>query len=479
MEDYELFAGFNMLFRDTKEPVAVIDGTRIQLVNKAAKQILGLESGYDLLLFFEKESHKTWAGFVEQTKKHGYSSSEVKLILKSGKSASLKVRSIYQSSKNLLIVRFDFPMTIPEVLSQINQFDPRFIRIFNKTLTGIILNDENGVIVDANDRACDFFDIQKHSLIGKGVSILLDFFPEERDQANEYIIQANKVGFSQMVFKSTAMQGGEENYYQFTTSRFDEKNLYMTIIRDETEKEMMKFQIEHNNSLSTLGQLAASIAHEIRNPMTSLKGFTELLKLSTSEEGKSYLAVIDQELNRMDSILNEFLILSKPLKKDKVIVSIHDIILDVVNIMQPQAVMKNIMIHFDAEADYDLILTETNRMKQVLINLIKNAIEVSDEGGQVGIKTEIENVDLLKISVTDEGKGLNEHQIEQIFLPFFTTKSQGTGLGLPFVLKTVEEHGGTIQVSSKPGEGTSFYILLPLHQKEEEFEERFVDEILS
>ncbi|MFC4409402.1 ATP-binding protein [Chungangia koreensis] len=479
MEDYDLFSGFNLLFNEAKEPVAIIDGTRIQHVNKAAKQILGLETGYDFLLLLEKESHKTWSAFVEQSKKEGQSSSEVKFTLKSGKSTSLKARSTYQSSTDLLIVRFDFTMTIPEVLSQINLFDSRFIRIFNTTLTGIILNDENGVIVDANDRACDFLGIQKNSLIGKGISILFDLFPEERDKVNDYILQAKDVGFSQTVFKCNVGHEVEENYYHFTTSRYDKKHLYITIIRDETEKEMMKFQIEHNNSLSTLGQLAASIAHEIRNPMTSLKGFTELLKLSTNEEGKSYLAVIDQELNRMDSILNEFLILSKPLKMDKVLVSIHEIIMDVVNIMQPQAVMKNLLIHFDITSEYDQILMEPNRMKQVLINLIKNAIEVSDEGGQVGIKTELENPDLLKISIIDEGIGLTEHQIEQIFLPFFTTKVQGTGLGLPFVLKTVEEHGGTIQVSSKLGEGTTFYILLPLNQKEETFDDQCVDGILS
>lgn len=478
LRDLEFFRSFNLLFNDAKEPAAIIKDTQVQLVNKAAQQILGLERGSDFNLFLEHESHATWSEFVEQSRKKGHYSSEILFTLKHGVSTSLQVRSSYLTATDELIVRFDFPMTIPEVLSEISHFDSRFVRVFNTTLTGMIINDENGVIVDVNDKACDIFNVKKHGIIGKSISKLYELFPEDRKKVNQYIGQAVREGFSQSVFKSIALSG-EEKYYQFITACYPERNLYMTIIKDDTEKVMMKFQIEHHNSLSTLGQLAASIAHEIRNPMTSLKGFAELLKLTTNEEGKSYLTVIDQELNRMDSILNEFLILSKPSKMDKVIASVHEIIMDVMNIMKPQAIMRNIDIRYTNAAEYDYVHMEPNRMKQVLINLIKNAIEVCEEGKQVEILSEKDDHNFLIISITDEGHGLSELQIEQIFLPFFTTKVQGTGLGLPFVLKNVEEHGGTIQVRSILGKGTTFSILLPLHPKDEPQESRQMDEILS
>lgn len=461
MEDVELFSSFNLLFGDVKEPVAIIQDSKVLFVNQAASQILGLDRGIKIYSLIEQESHKAWSDFTVRTLKDGQASGEIEFRLKYGKSAILKIRSSCQSPSEQFVVRFEFPVTIPNILSKIDQFDPLFIRIFNSTLTGIMLHDENGVIGDANDKACDFLNLKKHDLIGKSITVVFDLF-EDAISENVYMDQVYKHGFAQTVFKSGNEDGGDLRYLQFITSRQGEKGLYMTIIKDETERELMKYQIEHHTTLSTLGQMAASIAHEIRNPMTSLKGFAELLKMTTNEEGKTYLSVIDEELNRMDSILNEFLILSKPSKMDKVVKPMHEIVLDVMNIMQPQATMHNVFLQYEQLADRDMIYIEPNRMKQVLINLLKNAIEVSENGQHIWIKTELENKKVLCLSVTDEGRGLSEHQIEQIFVPFFTTKRNGTGLGLPFVLKTVEDHGGSVRISSKLGEGTTFQLLLPL-----------------
>ena len=210
-----------------------------------------------------------------------------------------------------------------------------------------------------------------------------------------------------------------------------------------------------------MGRLSASITHEIKNLVTSLKGFVELLKDNTTEEGKKYLHVMESEMERMESILSELLYLSKPSKAFEEKVSLLQILKEVVQIMQPHAYSNNVFIRLKSEDNCDsTILGNVNQLKQVFINLVKNAIEVMKKGGTITI--ELKDVhNKIQVSVQDEGIGIPEENLSKLFTPFFTTKEQGTGLGLCLVKKVVDEHQGKIVVKSNVGVGRPFILEFP------------------
>lgn len=242
-------------------------------------------------------------------------------------------------------------------------------------------------------------------------------------------------------------------------------NMIVTTMTDETEIMLLKQQVEQQETLDSIGQMAASIAHEIRNPLTSLKGFLELIKINSSGDNLNYLNVMDSELQRMDEILNEILYLSKPKQVHYEEISVFQIVQDVVELMIPFALQNNIMLKIDSYNYYHLnIKGNHTRLKQMLINLVKNAIEVMVEGGTITIKLETNN-DEIDVLVIDEGPGLTDREIDQLFTPFYTTKPTGTGLGLPLVKKVIEEHHGSINIESSVGVGTTFKISLPICDK--------------
>lgn len=229
-------------------------------------------------------------------------------------------------------------------------------------------------------------------------------------------------------------------------------------------QKMVKLQekIDHQNNLKLIGQMAATIAHEIRNPMTSINGFIELLRLNTTEENKKYLSIMKSELDRMDSILSEILCLSKPIDRKSEELSVDIIVNEMKEIMSPLANFHGITIEVKLENLYNpKIVGNHDRIKQLLMNLVKNAIEEMDKGGTVTIT--LKNVmDQLQITVCDQGRGIEKEKIPDLFKPFYTTKSNGTGLGLQIVKRIVEEHKGKIYVQSILEVGTSFIVEFPL-----------------
>ncbi|XEC95440.1 ATP-binding protein [Paenibacillus tarimensis] len=231
------------------------------------------------------------------------------------------------------------------------------------------------------------------------------------------------------------------------------------IIRDITERKKNEELLINSEKLYVAGQLAAGIAHEIRNPLTSLKGFLQLIT-SGRDATKHYYDIMKSELNRIESIVSELLMLSKPQIYELSYRDARKIMEDTVILLEPQAILHDI----ELEASYDesplWIYGVENQIKQVFINVLKNAIEVMPEGGKIKIgciKTEHE----VMIRIEDQGPGISEEQLTRIGQPFYTTKVKGTGLGLMVSYKIVDNHQGRIQAYSQVGVGTTFEIVLP------------------
>jgi PAS domain S-box-containing protein len=230
---------------------------------------------------------------------------------------------------------------------------------------------------------------------------------------------------------------------------------------DITEQQKTEELIRTSEKLSVAGQLAAGIAHEIRNPLTAIKGFIQLLQ-SELDEKKPYLHIIESEIQRIELILGELLVLAKPqaikfTKKDIGILLQH-----VTALLETQGILHNIQIVTKIDPSLPLIECDENGLKQVFINFLKNAMEAMKNGGRIFIEAQKKDEHSILIRFIDEGCGIPKEQLEKIGKPFFTTKEKGTGLGMMISKKIIEDHGGTMSIMSEVNKGTTIEVILPI-----------------
>lgn len=231
------------------------------------------------------------------------------------------------------------------------------------------------------------------------------------------------------------------------------------LTQDITELKSREMMLRKTDKLGVVGRLAAGIAHEIRNPLTSIKGFLQLLAIDSKS---GYTDVILSELERIESIMNEFLTMAKPHQEnDMKVRDLNGVVDEVRSFMTPEALMNRVQLESDYQVDKIMVNFETKQIKQVLINLIKNAIEAMHEGGSVRLKT-YELASQAVIEITDEGTGIPKERLTRLGEPFYSNKERGTGLGLMVSYRIIQNHSGTIQFFSEVGKGTTVQIKLPI-----------------
>lgn len=249
-----------------------------------------------------------------------------------------------------------------------------------------------------------------------------------------------------------------------TITTLDNEPAVQVIIRDISERKKNEELLINSEKLYVAGQLAAGIAHEIRNPLTSLKGFLQLIESGRKNNG-TYYDIMNSELDRIEDIVSELLMLSKPQVYELAYQDMRVMMRDTVTLLETQAILHNIAIEAEYGTDPLWIYGVENQVKQVFINVIKNAIEAMIDGGSIRIKLSREN-DRVFVRIRDEGPGFGEDQLAKIGQPFYTTKEKGTGLGLMVSYKIVDNHQGQINVKSEIGKGTLFEIMLPFRYPE-------------
>ncbi|NMO97212.1 PAS domain S-box protein [Paenibacillus lemnae] len=239
---------------------------------------------------------------------------------------------------------------------------------------------------------------------------------------------------------------------------------YIVYLQDLTEQKRASDYAEsmmiQSDKLSIAGQLAAGIAHEIRNPMTSIKGFVQLLRTGYGSK-QQYFDIISSEIERIELILGELLILAKPQSIKYESKDIRLLLEQVITLLNTQAILNNVEIQTDFDLNAPYVQCDENQMKQVFINFIKNAVESMASGGTITIRMDGGSPGELHIYFTDEGCGMPDSILSRLGEPFYTTKEKGTGLGFMISKKMIEEHQGSVHVNSKPGEGTTIKVTLP------------------
>ncbi|CAM4406663.1 chemotaxis protein CheB [Paenibacillus tarimensis] len=234
---------------------------------------------------------------------------------------------------------------------------------------------------------------------------------------------------------------------------------YLKVSEDITERKKTEELLRKSEMLSAVGELAAGIAHEIRNPLTALKGFVQLMKAQGGNE--TYISIMLSEFNRIEHIINELLLLSKPKMINFQPQNLLMILNDVLLLIDTQALLNKVTIHTELDAGHPYVHCVENQLKQVFINLFKNAIEAMPEGGNIYVSITRKDDGDICMSIRDEGCGIPADKLPRLGEPFFTTKEKGTGLGLMVSYNIIEGHNGVMRIQSEEHKGTTVTIELP------------------
>ncbi|MED1203045.1 PAS domain S-box protein [Heyndrickxia acidicola] len=332
----------------------------------------------------------------------------------------------------------------------------QYQRLVESSTNGIaILQDERWVFI--NEAGKKLFGAEtKEQLLGKSVDDML--LPEFHDDYRRLAIKACEQTRFISVWKTL---DGREIHTEMVLIPiiYKGKLADQLIIQDLTERKKAEELLIQAEKMNLVSQLAAGIAHEIRNPLTSLKGFVQLFHSGTVPN-RQFLKIMKSELDRIDVISSEFLALAKPYNSDFTTINMQDLLENAVALLDRQASKSSVKIVTRLAKERMMVRGINTDLKKVFINLIKNAIEASSCGGTVTIKGGNKD-EAVRISIQDKGIGMAEEQLTHLGDPFFTTKETGTGLGLMVTYKIIDNHHGDVRVKSKVNEGTTFTVILP------------------
>jgi PAS domain S-box-containing protein len=236
----------------------------------------------------------------------------------------------------------------------------------------------------------------------------------------------------------------------------------VNVVSDITELKNLRERFVMTERLAALGEVAARVAHEIRNPLVSLGGFAKRLEKRLDGNLKEYADIIAKEVERLESILSEILGFVKETRIIKEIVDSNKLVDDVSLIIKSEINEKGILLDKEFGEPVELYV-DPNRIKEALLNILTNAVQAVGSNGTIALKTFVKD-NTFVVDIKDTGAGIAEEDMPFIFDPFFTTKKTGTGLGLTITHRIIEEHKGTIAVESRPGKGCTFQVFIPLNK---------------
>jgi signal transduction histidine kinase len=242
------------------------------------------------------------------------------------------------------------------------------------------------------------------------------------------------------------------------------------ILQDVTARQRLEEGTREVSHLASLGQLAACIAHEVRNPLSAVKAAAQFLAQENSGNGlvTHYAEIISREASRLDRLVGDFLLYARPPALECLPISIEELLKSCHGLLEREAAAKGILLDCRRRRSLPVVFGDSEALLQALLNLAKNSLEATPPGGKVGLSARCENdKDRVEIIIRDTGSGISRKDMERIFAPFFTTKPSGTGLGLPIARRIIELQGGSLSLMSRSGRGTRARVLLPVSRSED------------
>ncbi|MFA4919867.1 MAG: ATP-binding protein [Thermodesulfovibrionales bacterium] len=334
--------------------------------------------------------------------------------------------------------------------------DIRDLEFFNREVieslpSGLFTTDVSGRVVMFNRPAERITGIRRETVIGRHIDSVLPFF---------------KLPFSEGRKEETITVDGIRKIIGLTISGLKDfaglTKGFIVVFQDLTKIKQLEQEIQQKEKLAAIGELSSNIAHEIRNPLASLKGSIQMLKEDslTATYKKKLMEIALKEMDRLNRIITDFLAYSRPGKPEIIQFDLHGLLDETVELLKNMEQTKG---RLSIKKEYNGAMeanADSQKMKQVFWNLGLNAIDAMHEGGELTISTRKADT-YIEIKFKDTGVGIEEKNIRKIFYPFFTTKEQGTGLGLAIAYRIIEEHKGRMNMESVPGIGTTFTVILP------------------
>lgn len=327
----------------------------------------------------------------------------------------------------------------------------------------LMIINQDGKIIDVNEQFINLSGYSFSDLMNQKPSLLFSehntsHLYQEMDEAfQKGLVWKGEIGY---------LAKDKSEYWVDTTlvpfqSAEGKTTHFLSLGHDITEKKKSEEMLHQQDKLAAVGQLAAGVAHEIRNPLTSMKGYTEYLQLDEKDPQRlEYLEIILDEIDRVNQIVEEFMVLAKPKSVKLETKNIIPVIKTVLSLVEFDARKRNVSLNFESVHDLILVRCDENRLKQVFLNFVKNGMEAMPNGGSITVKSELKE-EHVQISIEDTGVGIPPEKLKKLGEPFYTTKKKGNGLGLMVSFKIIEGHNGRVFVESEVNKGTTFNILLP------------------
>jgi signal transduction histidine kinase len=383
------------------------------------------------------------------------------------------------------------PEDVQNYLLQLAQEKGLIETVFNAIQEGIIVTDAKGRITYVNDAACELFDLEAESSIGKrldervrgldwkslsqsegAVSRDMEIFYPANRFLNFYIVPL-------LIERRTPAVAGVGDPGRCVTHKAGindpgynaEPVGHAIILRDITESRRSTEKTIESERFNALTLLAAGVAHEIGNPLNSLHIHLQLMERKVrkldgkvKEELQEAIAISRAEITRLDSIVTQFLQAIRPSKPVLHPENVNTIVDEALRFFAPEIEDRDIVVEAELRSDLPLLELDRDQMKQVFYNVIKNSFEAMKRRGILLIRTDMDATHV-NISFTDTGGGMSAESLSRVFEPYFTTKSSGSGLGLLIVRRIVREHGGEMAIESNEGKGLTLTIRLPYLDK--------------
>lgn len=457
------------------------DNGHFYYVNEAACRVFGyskeelLQIRYEDLIVSGIPSVQTQR--IKTTRKD-YLSIETHLKHKNGTIIPVEIHSgaiISNHAKYYLAVVRDITKRI-EREQELRQSQEKLMQIFQHVSDGISVTDMNGVFTEVNEKTLQLHGYKSESEL-MGTDARQNIAPYDRERTYNFIQQVIQKGTGTIEVDMLRLDGTSfkaEMSTSILSNAANEPTGVINIVRDiterkkaEEEKKLLERKAQLASQLASVGEMAAGIAHEINNPLTSVIGYAQLLmKQNIPEDLKEEISIIHEGAQRVSGIVNRMLTFARQRKPRREQIDINDIIEATLDLRQYSLKNNNIEIIRQLDPDLPMTVADTGQLQQVFLNIIVNAeieMKLAHEKGSLTISTSTQN-DTISISFTDDGPGIAEEHLSRVFDPFFTTREvgQGTGLGLSVCHGIISEHGGSISVKNEKNGGATFIIELPV-----------------
>ena len=335
------------------------------------------------------------------------------------------------------------------------------------TNEGFVTIDSNHKVIFFNKTAEKIFGYRQDEIIDHDLDIIMapSCSRGHRQAVKRYIETREPIRIGHDTEMTATRKDGTKfpALISFSVSEVDGELYFTGIVRDLTETKALQEKVAKSERLAALGQVVAEITHEIKNPLMMIGGFAyQLARKNQDKADVKKLNIIKDEVARLENLIKELKELYLPRALDLKKIDINNLLQDVCSLIKDACKRKNIHIEFKTEKEPLIIEGDSNKIKQVLLNLTKNSIEAMENGGNLLITSERKG-DIVEIVIEDNGCGIPLEIKEKIFTPFFTTKTHGTGLGLSISRSIIEDHkGSSFQLNSEEEKGATFKMTFPL-----------------